>query len=64
MANKPLEDWTYEELIDYASSYILKQFISEGGKGFRNAVGLMLNLAVDWRYPRNKKAIDKANKSA
>jgi len=43
-----LADWEYSKLVDYADAYILKQLITEGGKGFHQAVWNMLNLAIEW----------------
>ena len=44
-----LADWEYSKLVDYADAYILKQLITEGGKGFHQAVWSMLDLAIQWQ---------------
>jgi len=44
-----LADWEYSKLVDYADAYILKQLITEGGKGFHQAVWSMLILAIEWQ---------------
>lgn len=41
-------DWDYNKLVEYVEAYLLKQFITEGGKGLHNAVFSMLQLAIQW----------------
>ncbi len=43
-----LANWDFNHVVEYAEGHILKQFISDGGKGFHLAVWLMLQLAIEW----------------
>ena len=52
---KPLEHWSYEELVEYAEAFILKSFITEGGKGFHASIWTMLSVAIDWQRKQIKK---------
>jgi len=54
MKRPPIVEWLYEDLVDYACDYIMKQLLAEGGRGFRQAVWLMLDLAIQWRMPKHK----------
>lgn len=61
MSQKPLEDCTFEELVDIAARDIMTALIDGGGKQFKSQVFLSMELAVKWRIAQDKRTNDRAS---
>lgn len=56
MKDKPREDWTFDELVEYCCLRILEELMN--GK-FRNGVHTAVNVAVMWHEDQQKKTAKK-----
>ena len=56
MAEKQM---TFDELSRELSTYVLDQFITEGGKGFRSAVRYTMVAAIQWKEEQLKREKEK-----
>lgn len=59
---KPLKDWTFEELTEYNMMRIHSRFLEEGSKGLKNGVWMAQQLTLNWKEEMDKENAKKTEK--